>query len=128
MQAYPLTLKLTYTIVGIGLLLVLYSAFVPHFSAGYRLAVDLLVVGALPYTIVGVAAVVVRGWTLLLPAITLVVDIVMRINGVVLTDSAYSADSLYSVPILLSAVVLPLAFAVGVYLDRRSPPTEMPSL
>ncbi|MGF1546104.1 MAG: hypothetical protein ACFCUG_02110 [Thiotrichales bacterium] len=114
-----LAARSTYTIIAIGAALVLVSALVTHFTAGYRLDVGVLAVGLTPYAMVAIASVVVSGWKLLLPALMLLVDILMRLNGVVFSDTAYASNSLFSVPILLGCVILPLAFFVAGYLEPR---------
>ena len=44
-----------YTLIIIGLILSLISAFVPHFDAGYRLAPGVFFAGLLPYAVYGIA-------------------------------------------------------------------------
>ena len=72
--------RIAYIIITIGVVLSLWIAVVPHFDAGHRLDVYLLLLGLLPYFIYGVLTAVLHRWALLIPGLlTLAVDLLLRL-------------------------------------------------
>ena len=63
---------LGYLLLAAGGLLAFVSALVPHFDAGHRLMVSVLLTGLLPYLVFGLALPYLRGWALALPALLMV--------------------------------------------------------
>ncbi len=127
MKRVPDSTTLAIGIVLVGVLMVGYSAVVPHYTTGYRLAVDVLIAGIVPYFIYGLAIAVAKGWSLLLPGIALVAsDIAMRVAGTVWSDSAYTSGAIFAVPLLAAFVILPVACLVGTQLDRRASAQAQP--
>ena len=98
-----------YAFIIIGLVLSLISAFVPHFETGYRLALDVLVAGLLPYMVYGIAVPLMRGsLTTATGLLIVVVHAWLVFNERIIGHAYYSDGLVYFGPMLLSLVALPL--------------------
>ena len=98
-----------YMFITIGLALSLISAFMPHFEAGYRLALDVLVAGLLPYMVYGIAVPLVR--SSLTTGIGLVIVVAhtwLVFRERIIGQADYSDSLIYYGPILLAVLALPL--------------------
>ena len=97
-----------YLFIMIGLLLAVYSALVPHFEAGYRLATSVLVAGMLPYIVYGVAVPLVRGALMTITGLTIViVHSWLVFNQRIVGNADYSDGMIYFLPILIAIAALP---------------------
>ena len=102
------------------------AAVIPHFGAGHRLAFDVFVVGILPYVVYGALTEVLRGWSLLLPGALIVpLHAWLTVNERYLAYDEYKSGAIYTVPILLTVIVLPLAILAGRFLNGRRTPSEV---
>ena len=98
-----------YSFIIIGLVLSLISAFVPNFDAGYRLALDVLVAGLLPYMVYGIAVPLMRGsLTTITGLIIVVVHAWLVFNQRIIGHADYSDGLIYYGPMLLALLALPL--------------------
>ncbi len=98
-----------YAIIVIGLALSLISAFVPHYEAGYRLALDVLAAGLLPYLVYGIAVPLIRGsLTTGTGLLIVVVHTWLVFNERIVGHADYSGGLIYYGPMLLALVALPL--------------------
>jgi hypothetical protein len=98
-----------YAFIIIGLALSLISAFVPHFEAGYRLALDVFVAGLLPYMVYGIAVPLMRGsLTTTAGLVIVVVHTWLVFNERIIGHADYSDGLIYYGPMLLALVALPL--------------------
>ena len=98
-----------YAFIMIGLTLSLISAFVPHFEAGYRLALDVFVAGLLPYLVYGIAVPLMRGsLTTSIGLLIVVVHTWLVFNQRIIGHADYSNGMIYYGPMLLALVALPL--------------------
>lgn len=109
---------LTYLLVVGGCLLAFVAALVPHFGAGHRLMVSVLLTGLLPYLVFGLALPYLRGWALALPALLMVgIHAWLVLWQRVVAYQDYSDGMIYYVPLaLVLAATALLAWAL-----RRSP-------
>jgi len=118
MNTQSLLRPLTYLLLAAGFLLAFVSALVPHYDAGHRLMVSVLLTGLLPYLVLGLALPYLRGWELALPALIGVAThawlvLTQRFSD----DLGYSDGMIYYVPLALAAAAT--ALLVGGL--RRSP-------
>lgn len=98
-----------YAFIIIGLVLSLIAAFVPHFEASYRLALDVLVAGLLPYMVYGIAVPLMRGsLTTGMGLLIVVVHTWLVFNERIIGHADYSNGLIYYGPMLLALVALPL--------------------
>ena len=98
-----------YTFILIGLILSLTSAFVPHFEAGYMLALSVLVSGLFPYMVYGMAVPLLRGsLTTATGLIIVVAHAWLVLNQRIIEYKDYSDGLIYYGPMLLAVLALPL--------------------
>lgn len=93
-----------------GCVLGLTSALVPHYNAGYKLMVSVLLAGILPYMVYGIAIPYLRGIILIIPGLLLTAThfwLVMKYRFTLPVD--YSDNWIYYGPLLLAVATLPLA-------------------
>ena len=109
-----------YLFIAIGIIMAGLSAVVPHFGAGHRLAFDVFVVGTLPYVVYGALTEILRGWSLLLPG-TLIVPIHawLTVSERYLAFDEFDSGAIYTVPVVLTVIVLPFAILAGHFVNRR---------
>ena len=98
-----------YTVLVIGLILSLFAAFVPHFTAGYRLNFLVFVTGMLPYLVYGIAVPLFRSGLVTLAGVIIVVVhawliFELRIVG----NGDYSDDRIYFVPMAAALAAVPV--------------------
>ena len=109
---------LAYLLIAVGIVMAGLSAVVPHFGAGHRLAIGVLVAGILPYLVYGSLTEVLRGWSLLLPGIVIVpIHGWVAVSERFLAFDGFDSGAIYVVPIVLTVIVLPFAILAGRYLD-----------
>lgn len=95
-----------------GLVLAALSAFVPFYTAGYRLMVGVLLAGMLPYLVYAIAIPLMRGMLTIVSGIVLVlVHAWLVVNERFIGGADYSDGLIYYVPILMAIAVVPLAVA-----------------
>ena len=102
-----------YLFIIIGLTLSLISALVPHFEAGYRLALSVFVAGMLPYLIYAIAVPLLRGT--LTTGVGLVIVIAhawLVFNERIIGHADYSNGMIYYGPLLMTALAVPLVVIV----------------
>jgi len=98
-----------YALISIGLILSLISAFVPHFEAGYRLALGVFVSGLFPYMVYGMAVPLLRGSLTTGTGLVIVVAHTwIVLNQRIIEHADYSNGLIYYGPMLLAVLVLPL--------------------
>lgn len=109
---------LSYLVLAAGALLAFVSALVPHFDAGHRLMVSVLLTGLLPYLVLGLALPYLRGWAQALPALLMVaIHAWLVLWQRFVAYQGYSDGMIYYVPLALAlAATALLAWAL-----RRSP-------
>ncbi|MDT8283800.1 MAG: hypothetical protein RQ982_13450 [Gammaproteobacteria bacterium] len=98
------------SILVIGCMLSLISAFVPFFQPGYYLQISVLLAGISPYLVYGFAIPYLRTKVLLAPGLLLLIIhawLVLTYRFTVPVD--YSDHWIYYGPLLLAAAILPLA-------------------
>jgi hypothetical protein len=111
--------RIAYTIIIAGVVLSLWIAVVPHFDAGHRLDVYLLLLGLLPYLIYGVLTAVLHRWALLIPGLlTLAVDLLLRLPERLQTADPVDGDWLIIGPVISSLVILPAGLFIAWRLGR----------
>ena len=98
-----------YTILFIGVILSLFAAFVPHFTAGYRLNFLVFVTGMLPYLVYGIAVPLFRSGLVTLAGVIIVLVhtwlvFELRIVG----NGDYSDDRIYFVPMAAALAAVPV--------------------
>ncbi len=118
MNMQSLLRPLTYLLLAGGCLLPFVSALVPHFDAGHRLMVSVLLTGLMPYLLLGLALPYLRGWALALPTLLIVAVHGWLVLGQRFLDhQGYSDGVIYFGPLALAlAAGMLLAWAL-----RRSP-------
>ena len=105
---------------GLGLSFI--AAFAPFFEAGYLLKVDVLLAGITPYLVYAIAVPLLPG------AITTTVGIVLVTahTGLVVTErflngADYSDSLIYTVPIIMAVLVIPLVIVALIKTDVHKP-------
>ena len=118
MDTQSLLRPLTHLLLAAGCLLAFLSALVPHFDAGHRLMVSVLLTGLLPYLVFGLALPYLRGWALALPALLIVaVHAWVVLWQRLVAYQEYSDGMIYYVPLGLALA----ATGVLTWALRRSP-------
>ena len=98
-----------YTLIIIGLILSLISAFVPHFDAGYRLAPGVFFAGLLPYAVYGIAVPLLRGSLTTITGLVIVaVHTWLVLTQRIIGHADYGDGLIYYGPMLLALLTLPL--------------------
>lgn len=113
-----------YALIAAGCGLTFVAAVVPHYSAGYRLQLDVLLIGLLPYLVYACFTGLLRGWPLLVAGLLLVLgDLAVKIPERFLHDGGYQNGLVYGWPLVAGLVVLPLWLGAAVWIHwRRRPP------
>ncbi len=99
-----------YTILVIGVILSLFAAFVPHFTAGYRLNFLVFVTGMLPYLVYGIAVPLYRsGLVTFAGVIILVIHAWLVFELRIIGNGEYTDDRIYFVPMAAAIAAVPVA-------------------
>ena len=99
-----------YWFIGIGLLLSLISALVPHFDAGYRLMLSVFSAGVAPYLIYSVAVALRRGTLITVTGfIVVVIHTWLVITERIIGHADYSSGMIINLPLVMALAMLPLA-------------------
>jgi len=118
MNRQSLLRPLSYLLLAGGCLLAFIAALVPHYDAGHRLMVSVLLTGLLPYLVLGLALPYLRGWALALPALVGVATHAWLVLTQRFLDyQGYSDGMIYYVPLALAAA----ATGVLIWALRTSP-------
>lgn len=92
-----------YAFITIGLASSLISAFLPHFDAGYRLALGVFVAGMVPYMVYGIAVPLMRGrLTTGMGLFIVVVHTWLVFNERIIGYADYNGGLIYYGPMLLA--------------------------
>lgn len=98
-----------YLFIIIGLVLSTVSALVPHFDAGYRLSISVFAAGTLPYMVYGIIVPLLRSTLTTVTGLIIVIAHAWLVfNERVIGHADYSDGVIYTGPILIAALVLPL--------------------
>jgi hypothetical protein len=94
---------ISYALLAVGCLLAVLAALVPHFTAGHRLMVSVLLTGLLPYLVLGLTIPYLHGWALAVSAFAVVavhawLVVTYRFAGY----QGYADGLIYYVPLLLA--------------------------
>ncbi len=109
-----------YALITVGSALAFVTAVVPHYSAGHRLLLDVLLIGLLPYVVYAFFTEQVRGWPLLAAGVlTLVVDLAVKIPERFLYYDGYQSGLVYRWPLAASLVMLPLLLGTAAWCRAR---------
>ena len=105
-----------YVIIGIGCVLSLATAFVPHAPGAYKLSYTLFLWGVTPYFIYLLVTESLVGYRLLTPGLLmLVLDACVRLS---VHTSAQQTAGVY-LPLVLILIALPVGVGLGVFFSRR---------
>ena len=108
-----------YGVILLGCLVSFTAAVVPHYSAGYKLMVGLLISGLLPYVVYGALTEILTGWMLVAPGIlVLSVHAALALPERWLWTSDYPSIAVSLAPVWLLLLVLPAGIGVGRWLQR----------
>jgi hypothetical protein len=103
-----------YIFMLLGFALAFAAAFVPFFTAGYRLETTVLVILVAPFVIYGSLSESLRGpWLLGSGLVLLGICAVIVIRERFLHDDGNADDFIYWVPLLASVIMLPIAYMFG---------------
>jgi hypothetical protein len=103
-----------FAVLALGVALAFLTALVPHYDAGHRLAVDVLMVGLLPYLLYGMSFDYLDGWRLVLPgAAVLALDLAVKLPAWWRMDDGTIPEALYTLPSISSALVIVLVVALA---------------
>lgn len=106
-------------IVVIGSALAFALAVVPFYRAAYQLDTALLLFGLLPYVVYGSFVFLVRGWSLVLTGVlVLVIDVAVKIPARLAYGDHY-AQTVTDASLITAVVVLPVALAIGLVITAR---------
>ena len=105
------------TLYGLGLSFI--AAFTPFFEAGYLFKVDVLLAGLLPYLIYAIAVPLLPGAITTSVGITLVAAHTGLAVAVRFLD--YSDSLMYTIPIILAVLVIPLVIVALIKTDVHKP-------
>jgi hypothetical protein len=95
--------------IAAGVVLAFAAAVVPHYAAGYRLLVDVLLIGLLPYLVYLVFSELVRGRLLPWVGIALfAADLAVKLPARYLHADGYPGAMVYLWPLVAAFVVLPV--------------------
>ena len=109
MNTQSIAQPLTVLLLILGCLIAFVSAMVPHFDAGYRLMVSVLLTGLLPYLVYAMTLPYLRGWLLAVPALLIVAVHAWAVASERFIDyRGYGDGTIYYVPIVLALLTLPL--------------------
>ena len=107
---------MAYIIIVLGCGLAFATAVVPHYTAGHKLLVDILLIGLVPYLVYGALTEMLSSWSLVTPgALILAVDAATKIPERWLSTGDFPSLAVYLSPLWLVLIVLPL----GIFLGRR---------
>lgn len=110
-----------YALIALGASLAFVAAVVPHYDAGYRLDLPLLLAGLAPYLVYGVLTEFWRNrWLLVAGVVLLALELLLRIPLRLLRDG-YPDTTAHAVP-LIAAGALALAAALGARGRGDTPP------
>ena len=109
-----------YVIVVLGCVLSFATAVVPHFSAGHKLLVGVLIFGLIPYVVYGSLTEILSGWALVAPGVLiLAVDAATRLPERWLAVEDFPSLAIYLAPLWLVFLVLPLGVFMGRWLQKK---------
>ncbi len=115
-----------YVIVALGTTLAFVAAVVPHYDAGHRLDLPVLLAGLTPYLVYGVFTAFMRDrWLLAAGLLLFAFDLAFRIPQRFLHYNGYTDGLVYLAP-LTAAGVLALALALGARGYDTTPPKSKP--
>lgn len=104
----------SYLIILLGSLAAFAAALVPFYHAAYLLQMTTLFAVLAPFVLYGLLVAILRGPWLLLSGLTLLaVSLAEVISERFLNYDAYADGSIFWVPVLAAAIVLPLAYVFG---------------
>ncbi len=100
-----------YVIVALGVALAFVAAVVPHYDAGYRLDLVVLLVGLTPYVVYGILTEFVRDrWLLAIGLLLFAFDLASKIPLRFLRYDGYTDSLVYIAPLIATGV---LALVLG---------------
>lgn len=106
-------------VIALGTSLSFAVAVVPFYHAGHLLRLDVLLIGLLPYVVLGTFSGIVRGWALLVAgALALGVDVIVKIPERYWHYDGYASGAVFWAPLALAIVVLPVVLVVGARRER----------
>jgi hypothetical protein len=112
--------RLAYLVVSLGASLAFAVAIVPFYEAGHRLALDLLLLGLLPYIVYGAFTGVVRGPALAVAGVLLLaIELGVRIPERYVSHDGFADGSVYWAPLAATFVLLPLVLGIGWWRAKR---------
>jgi len=98
-----------YLFLAIGLILSLFSAFVPFFEAGYRVMTSVLIAGMIPYLIYGIVVPLSHSLLTTITGLFIVLThALLVLDKRVINNADYSDGMIYYGPIIIAVIVLPL--------------------
>jgi hypothetical protein len=101
-------------VIVLGISLSFAVAVVPFYQAGHLLRLDVLLVGLLPYIVLGTFSGIVRGWALLVAsALALGIDVIVKIPERYWHYDGYAGGAVFWAPLALAIVVLPVVLVIG---------------
>lgn len=110
---------LAYALIASGSVLAFVTAVVPHYTAGHRLLLDVLLIGLLPYVVYAFFTERVRGWPLgAVGVLTLIVDLVVKIPERFLDYDGFQSGLVYGWP-LAACLVLPVLLGTAAWRRTR---------
>ncbi|TAM44578.1 MAG: hypothetical protein EPN55_10635 [Gammaproteobacteria bacterium] len=115
-----------YVVVALGVALAFVAAVVPHYDAGYRLDLPVLLAGLTPYLVYSLFTGFVRDrWLYAGGALLLVFDLAFKVRERFLQYDGYADGLVYLAP-LAAAAVLALMLGLGARAHRATslPPDE----
>lgn len=116
--------RIAYIVLALGVVLAFAGSLVPHYDAGYRLSVALLIFQLLPYVIYSGLIIQKNGFAIAIPGILIIlVDIYAQLQAWFygLPEGSPLFDYL---PLWLTIVVLPAGWALGAILGKGTQDEE----
>lgn len=111
-----------YVVVTLGVSLAFAAAVMPHYEAGYRLDLPVLLTGIAPYLVYGLFTGFVRDrWLYAGGALLLVFDLAFKVRERFLQYDGYADGLIYTVP-LVATGVLALMLGLGARAHRATAP------
>ena len=111
------TQRTLFGVISFGIIVAFITSVMSHYATSHRLAVDVLMIGLIPYVLYGILSQYIQGYKLLvIGVLVLSLDIVIKLPAWVVMAHDELPSTLYLTPIISSIVIL---VAIVVFETRR---------